>query len=117
MMIIQPDDKIIEFRGQQYIVAIRYNSEFESVDLRCGPVSSANPNEFDPVVSWGFDGATNKTVEEWLSDNAFLSILNREFQGKFGQFEGEEPVEFWRQLGRFLKENLVFSSANGFSIG
>ena len=117
MMIIQPDDKVITFRNQAYVVAIRYNAEFESIDLRCGPVSATNPNEFDPVVSWGFDGDTNKTVDQWLEDNAFLSILNTQFQNKFGQFEGEEPVEFWRQLGRFLKQNLVFSSSKGFYIG
>ena len=114
-MIIQLDDKIITFRNQQYVVAVREVDD-EHLDLKCGPVSSTNPNEFDPQVSWGFNRGLNREPKQWLQDENFIAMLNTQFQAKFGEFTPAEQAEWWRQIARFLAANLEFNPATGFSL-
>ena len=120
--VILDTDIKVNHRGLVYVLGMRnFGGDFDQCTLYCGPKLS--PNEFDAQIQWGFGEDRGVPINQWLQDRAFIEILNREFQKRFGAYTDESgdippdaPEEFWMRVARFLATNLEFNPATGFSL-
>lgn len=110
--IVIETDVIVTHRGSEFVVAHREESEDGNLAVFAG--KRLSENTFDSNWLFYISPGDERNA---FNQGYYLSLLNEKFQEQFGPWETDaEPEAAWLKVARFLRSNLKFDPAVGFSL-